>query len=170
MLISHKAALGSTSTCTDQPRYLAARRDHTEPERLLRPVPPFPTLAPNGPLLSRLMSRCALKPVRGGGIGLITSSELIIFKTWWLCWRAHSDAAGAPCQRCTPPPIQSHRGGADLSSHRCHWPLLSQHITSPASVDAPALPSLPGTTSGTPVLPNAGIRGAGTGLAECYTL
>lgn len=105
VLISHKAALGSTSTCTDQPRYLAARCYHTEPERLLRPVSPLfpPAASPNGPVLSRLMSRCALKPVRGGGIGLITSSELIIFKTWWLCRRAYSDAAGAPCQRCTPP-------------------------------------------------------------------
>lgn len=37
------------------------------------------------PFLSYLVRKCALKPTRGRGIGLITSSELISFKAWWLC-------------------------------------------------------------------------------------
>lgn len=32
------------------------------------------------PFLSYLVSKCALKPTRGLGAGLITSSKLIIFK------------------------------------------------------------------------------------------
>lgn len=84
LLIFHKAALGSTSTCTYQHRYLAARPDRIEPEspsvRFL-----FLGLSLWTPLYGRFVRQCALKPVRGCGIGLITSSKLIIFKTWWLC-------------------------------------------------------------------------------------
>ncbi len=35
--------------------------------------------------LSYLVRECALMPARDLSIGLITSSELIIFKAWWLC-------------------------------------------------------------------------------------
>ncbi|KAG7244603.1 hypothetical protein INR49_029622 [Caranx melampygus] len=37
------------------------------------------------PFLSYLVSECTLRPTRDLSIGLITSSELIIFKAWWLC-------------------------------------------------------------------------------------
>lgn len=70
-----------------------------------------------------------------------------------------SDAPGAPWQSCVCPRCQPDRGGAERSSHPCHWALLSQHITSAASLVL--LLSLPGSTSGLRLLPNAGIRKQG---------
>lgn len=72
-----------------------------------------------------------------------------------------SDASGGPWQRCVYPRCQTHRGGAEQSSQPCYWAFLSQHITSAASLAL--LLSLHGSTSGTLLLTNAGIRKQGWG-------
>lgn len=56
--------------------------DHIELELLLRP---FSVGLSSNALPLYLVRGCALKPRRDLSIGLITSSELIIFKAWWLC-------------------------------------------------------------------------------------